>query len=665
VNPNELKIVDTIRGLGIDMVDAASSGHPGIVLGAAPIIYTLYAKHININTNDDKWINRDRFIMSAGHGSALLYATLFLAGFNLTIDDLKSFRQINSKTPGHPEYMATPGVDITTGPLGQGFASAVGMAMAERYLATKYNLKKKNLFEQNFDLFNYYTYVLCSDGDLMEGISYEAASLAGTLELGKLIVLYDSNDISLDGQINKTFTEDIQSRFRAMGWHTQLIKNGEDVNAIDKAIRKAKDVLNKPSLIEIKTIIGKGSLNEGKNTVHGAPLSKEDIEQLKTKLGIRNIPFAVSQDSTSAFRQMITERTQIKYNPWLEIYNKYIEQAAEEVKKEIDEIVNKRSQVDIKSLMWQFDESLKEATRETNGKVMNVIAENLHNFIGGSADLASSTKTYLNKFNSYSKDSYDGKNIWFGVREHAMGAILNGLSLSGLKVFGSTFLAFSDYMKPAIRLACMMNLPITYIFTHDSINIGSDGPTHQPIEQLAMLRSIPNLDVYRPADAKEVVGAWQSIFQNNNTSAVILSRTDILLQKDTNILDVSKGAYIVKLEKERLDGIIIATGSEVELAIVVSNELYKRNIDIRVISMPCMEIYLRQSRKYQEELFPIGVKKVVIEAGTSYGWHRFVYNEKYLITLDKFGKSGSKDDVLRSFEFNVEAVTSKVEKILR
>ncbi len=665
MNPNELKIVDTIRGLGIDMVDAASSGHPGIVLGAAPIIYTLYAKHININTNDDKWINRDRFIMSAGHGSALLYATLFLAGFNLTIDDLKSFRQINSKTPGHPEYMATPGVDITTGPLGQGFASAVGMAMAERYLATKYNLKKKNLFEQNFDLFNYYTYVLCSDGDLMEGISYEAASLAGTLELGKLIVLYDSNDISLDGQINKTFTEDIQSRFRAMGWHTQLIKNGEDVNAIDKAIRKAKDVLNKPSLIEIKTIIGKGSLNEGKNTVHGAPLSKEDIEQLKTKLGIRNIPFAVSQDSTSAFRQMITERTQIKYNPWLEIYNKYIEQAAEEVKKEIDEIVNKRSQVDIKSLMWQFDESLKEATRETNGKVMNVIAENLHNFIGGSADLASSTKTYLNKFNSYSKDSYDGKNIWFGVREHAMGAILNGLSLSGLKVFGSTFLAFSDYMKPAIRLACMMNLPITYIFTHDSINIGSDGPTHQPIEQLAMLRSIPNLDVYRPADAKEVVGAWQSIFQNNNTSAVILSRTDILLQKDTNILDVSKGAYIVKLEKERLDGIIIATGSEVELAIVVSNELYKRNIDIRVISMPCMEIYLRQSRKYQEELFPIGVKKVVIEAGTSYGWHRFVYNEKYLITLDKFGKSGSKDDVLRSFEFNVEAVTSKVEKILR
>ncbi len=665
MNPNEMKIVDTIRALGIDMIDMASSGHPGIVLGAAPIIYTLYAKHLNINPKNDKWINRDRFVMSAGHGSALLYATLFLAGYDLSIDDLKAFRQIDSKTPGHPEYMVTPGVDMTTGPLGQGFSSAVGMAMAERYLATKYNIKKKNLFDPNMEVFNYYTYVLCSDGDLMEGVTNEAASLAGTLELGKLIVLYDSNDVSLDGDINKTFTEDVLNRFKALGWHTQSIKNGEDISAIDKAIKKAKDTPNKPSIIEVKTILGKGSINEGKSIIHGAPLTKEDIEQLKHKLGVRNIPFAVSQDATDAMRKMVNERVTAKYSLWQETFKKYLEQASIQVKKELEDIINNRYQLDINRLVWQFDEQLKEATRETNGKIMNVIADNLHNFMGGSADLASSTKTYLHKFKNYTKESYDGKNIWFGVREHAMGAILNGLSLSGIRTYGSTFLAFSDYMKPAIRLACLMNLPVTYIFTHDAINIGQDGPTHQPIEQLAMLRSIPNLDVFRPADAKEVVGAWQVILKNNNPSALVLSRLEVGLQQGTNILSVEKGAYIVKPEKERLDGIIIATGSEVELAIKVSDELYKRDIDIRVISMPCMGLFLKQPKNYHEQLFPIGVKKIVIEAGSSFGWHRFVYNEKYLITIDQFGKSGTKDDVLKSFGFNIEAVISKVEKMLR
>jgi transketolase len=665
MNQNEMKIIDTIRALGIDMIDAAGSGHPGIVLGAAPILYTLYAKHMNVNPKDVEWINRDRFIMSAGHGSALLYATLFLAGFDLSIDDLKGFRQIDSKTPGHPEYMVTPGVDMSTGPLGQGIASAVGIAMAERYLATRYNIKKKNIFDPNKSIFNYYTYVLCSDGDLMEGISYEAASLAGTLGLNKLIVLYDSNNISLDGSTSKTFNEDVLERFKALGWHTQLVKNGEDINAIDKAIKKAKDNLGKPSIIEIKTIIGKGSINEGKNVVHGSALSKEDIEQLKNKLGIRNIPFAISQDATDTFRKMINDRINANYNTWTENYKVYMEQASDIVKKEINDLLNKNYLLDIQSLMWQFDENLKEATRETNGKVLNVIANNLHNFIGGSADLASSTKTYLTEFKDYSKDSYDGKNIWFGVREHAMGAILNGLSLSGFRTFGSTFLSFSDYMKPAIRLACMMNLPVTYIFTHDSINIGSDGPTHQPIEQLAMLRSIPNLDVYRPADAKEVVGSWQTILKNDNPSAIVLSRAEVGLQKGTNISEVEKGAYVVKGEKERLDGIIIATGSEVELATKASEELLKRGIDIRVISMPSMSLYLKQPKTYQDELFPIGIKKIVIEASSSFGWHRFVYNEKYLITIDTFGKSGSKQDILKKFEFNIEAVTSKIEKILR
>ena len=368
MNQNELKIVDTIRALGIDMIDMAGSGHPGIVLGAAPIIYTLFAKHLKVNPKVDKWVNRDRFVLSAGHGSALLYATLFLAGFDLTIDDLKAFRRVDSKTPGHPEYGVTSGVDMTTGPLGQGFASAVGMAMAERYLDTKYNVKKKNIFDPNLSIFDYYTYVLCSDGDLMEGVTYEAASLAGTLGLGKLIVLYDSNDVSLDGTLDKTFTEDVLTRFSAMGWHTQLVKNGEDINAIDKAIAKAKDTPNKPSIIQIKTIIGKGSINEGKSVVHGHPLDKEDIEQLKNRLGIRNIPFAVSQDATDAFRKMINERIESNYNKWLEIFNSYMGQAVDAQKKEIDDIINHRYQLDINSLMWQFNEDLKEATRKLMAK---------------------------------------------------------------------------------------------------------------------------------------------------------------------------------------------------------------------------------------------------------------------------------------------------------
>lgn len=663
--PNETKIIDTIKGIGIDMIDIAESGHPGIVLGAAPILYTLYAKHININVEDDKWLNRDRFVMSAGHGSALLYATLFLAGFDLTVEDLKAFRKLGSKTPGHPEYKVTPGVDMTTGPLGQGFASAVGMAMAERYLATKYNLKKEKLLHSDTNIFDYYTYVLCSDGDLMEGVSYEAASLAGVLKLGKLIVLYDSNNVSLDGGTSKTFDEDILKRFEALGWHTQQVKSGDDIDAIDKAIIKAKTVLNKPSIIEIKTIIGKDSIIEGTSKVHGSPLTKEDIEQIKNKLGLRNIPFAISQDAADSFRNMIKERTSEKYEQWKEIYEKYLEKASEEIKKEIEAIKENNHILDVNSLIWRFADDLVEATRVTNGKVMDIIADNLPNFMGGSADVASSTKTYLNKYSDYTSESYDGRNIWFGVREHAMGAILNGLSLSGLRVFGSTFLAFSDYLKPAMRLACLMNLPVTYIFTHDSINIGSDGPTHQPIEQLAMLRSMPNLNVYRPADAKEVVGCWHEILKNNKPSALILSRADSRILKGTNILEVGKGAYIVKKEKERLDGILIATGTEVELAIEVSDKLEKDNIDVRVVSMPSMELFLKQPKEYQEELLPIGIKNIVIELGSSYGWHQFVYNDKYLITINEFGISGPKDEILKEYGFDIKTVTNRIEKLLR
>jgi transketolase len=662
----EKKIIDNIKALAIDMISNAESGHPGIVLGAAPILYTLYAKHMNITITDDKWVNRDRFVMSAGHGSALLYSTLFMAGYNLTIDDLKKFRHIDSKTPGHPEYKVTPGVDMTTGPLGQGFASAVGMAIAEKFLETKYNFKKKTMLESVPVLFDYYTYVLCSDGDLMEGISYEAASLAGTLKLDKLIVLYDSNDISLDGKTSLAFTEDVLGIFAALGWHTQIVRDGENIAEIDKAILNAKKA-DKPSIIQVKTIIGRGSVEAGTNRVHGAPLSKDDVSQLKTSLGLRDIPFTVSKEANEEFRRIISERISKKYSTWADFYKLYMDKLPDTLKQEVEVISRGEANggIDLPNIMWQFDPNYEEPMRDTNGKVMDVIADNLFNFIGGNADLSSSTKAILSKYPIYSPESYDGRNIYFGVREHAMGAILNGLALSGFRPFGGTFLAFADYLKPAIRMSALMNLPVTYIFTHDSINIGQDGPTHQPIEQLTMLRSIPNFDVYRPADAKEIVGAWDSILKGENPNALVLSRNETSLLENTNINNVSKGAYIVRKEVSRLSGIIIATGSEVHTALLIAEQLYKNGIDLRVISMPCVSKFLQQAIQYKEELLPVGYKTVVIEAGSSLGWYRFVYNDKYLMTIDKFGKSGTKDEVLEYCDFNFDTLKKKIEKLFR
>lgn len=661
------KIIDNIKALAIDMIEIAGSGHPGIALGAAPMLYTLYAKHMNINTNDEKWVNRDRFVMSAGHGSALLYATLFAAGYNLTVDDMKNFRKFGSKTPGHPEYGVTPGVDMSTGPLGQGFASAVGMAMAESMLSAKYNEKRKNIFEAGKDVFNYNTYVLCSDGDLMEGVSQEAASLAGNYKLGKLTVLYDSNNITLDGNTNLSFTENVLKRFEAMGWHTQYVKDGENIDEIDKAIGRAKKVIDKPSIIEIKTIIGNGSLVAGTNAAHGKPLTKDDINQLKEKLDVRAIPFSISNEATQEFRGMIASRSGKKYSAWADTFRAYMEKSPDDVKAQLVNLSknNPAITINLPKLMWQFNTDMKEALRDTNGKVMGVVADNVFNFIGGNADLASSTKAYLPKYPIYNITSYVGRNIFFGVREHAMGAILNGLAISGFRVFGGTFLAFADYLKPAIRMAALMNLPVTYVFTHDAVNIGPDGPTHQPIEQLAMLRSTPNLDVYRPADANEVVGTWDAILKSNRPSVIAVSRNEAHLLTGSSMTDVIKGAYIVKKEVVRLTGVIIATGSEVALAISVAEELYKEGIDLRVVSMPCVEKYLEQPIAYRESLIPVGYKTIVIEAASSFGWFRFVYNEKYLITIDKFGASGTKEEVLNYCNFTTEQIKAKIEKLFR
>ncbi len=654
-NINEQKIIDQIRLLGIDMIAEANSGHPGIVLGAAPILYTLYAHHLNFSKEHPHWINRDRFVMSAGHGSALLYATLFMAGFDISLDDLKNFRKIDSITPGHPEYALTPGVDMSTGPLGQGFASAVGMAIAERYLANLYNKYKDNFID-------HYTYVLCGDGDLMEGVSYEAASLAGTLKLHKLIVLYDSNNISLDGKTEMTFTENITDRFDALGWSVITVPNGEDPGAIDKAITKAKQNLEKPTLIQVKTTIGKYSKWQGTNEVHGKPLEKDDISAIKEKFEMRDIPFAISNDVMTDFQKIIDDRLADNYSSWEASYNAL----DKDIQKQVDELDDNNVIWSLKDLTYRFPEDKMEATRVTSGKILNEIAKAYPHFIGGSADVASSTKTYLEGMGDFSRDQYLGRNIWFGVREHAMGAILNGLALSGLRPFGSCFLAFSDYLKPAIRMACLMNLPVIYVFTHDSISIGEDGPTHQPVEQLVALRAIPNLEVFRPADANEVIGTYKAALENgSNPTAIILSRNKVPVQEHTSVGEVAKGAYIVKEYDRNLNGILVATGEELDLALKAQEHLREKGYDLRVVSMPSIERFKNQPEEYQEELLPVGVKVIVIEASSSYSWNEFVYNDKYLITVDHFGYSGKKEDVLAKFGFELETIEEKIENLLK
>jgi len=639
------KIINNIKALAIDMIDNAKVGHPGICLGAAPILYLLYKNHINFNNKDTKWINRDRFVMSAGHGSALLYSTLFFSGYDITLEDLKSFRKINSKTPGHPEYNCTSGVESTTGPLGQGLGNAIGMAIAERYLNSK------------FDIIDYNIYVLCSDGDLMEGISYEAASLAGTLKLGKLVVLYDSNNISLDGKTNLTFTEDVLKRFEALNWHVQNVEVN-DLDKLNNAIEIAKMTKDKPSIIKVNSIIGEGSLLENTNKVHGTPLTEEDIKQFKIKNDLKPIPFSPSNEAFTEFKNMYLKRTEEVYNNWKTKYSQFDN-------KDFEFILKNNIKIDISVLFKDMDCSKKEEMRITNQKIMNVISEYIPNFIGGSADLSSSTKTFLEKSGVFSFENYSNKNIFFGVREHLMGAALNGMALSNLRPFGSTFLAFSDYMKPSIRLSAIMDLPATYIFSHDNISIGSDGPTHQPIEQLTMLRSIPNFIVYRPADFKELIGCWNSILNDKKPCALIISKNEVEILKNTDYKYVSKGGYVFKKESNKLSGILISSGTELHIANKIADDLKLKNIDLRVVSMVSIEKFNSQSEEYKKEVIPIGYKNVVIEFSSNSSLNQFVYNSKYLININEFGKSGSKEEILSYFDLDYDSILNKVEKLFK
>lgn len=642
---NDKKIISNLKSLALDMIYNAGSGHPGIVLGSAPIIYSLYAYHLKFKANDPTWINRDRFILSAGHASALLYANLFMCGYDYKIEDLKRFRRIDSITPGHPKYNPKLGIEMTTGPLGQGVATAIGIALGE-----KIYYQKIAEIDKKCDLIDYYTFVLCSDGDLMEGVSYEACSFAGQKKLGKLILLYDSNDITLDGK-NQNI-DNIEQRFKAMQWHYQKVKNANDIKTLNKAIIKAKREVNRPSIIEIKSVLGAGSLYENTNKIHGN-LNKEDYEHLKKILKVKNLAFNISDAAVRNYQSFVSNRVENDYNKWQNIFKKCSND--KRYKKILKILNNNIFDLEFDSDKIKLDGIFAQELRKMNNKIINIIASKSEYFYGGSADLATSCCTTI---------EIKERNINFGVREHAMGAILNGMALTNLRIFGSTFLVFCDYMKPAIRLAAMMQLPVIYIFTHDSINIGQDGETHQPIEQLTALRCIPNFNVYRPADIKEIIGSWENILNKKQPSALIISK-QVLPIISTNAKSVKYGAYIIRKEIEKLDGVIIATGSEVHLALKVAEKLYLENIDVRVVSMVCQELFNKTSKSYQETILPVGSKIITLEAADSFSWYQYTYKKENIIALDDFGASGTSDEVLNKYNFNFEKVYDKVKKILK
>ena len=654
-NKELIHSLNSLRVLSVDMITYAKSGHPGICLGAAPILYTLYTNQLQINPQDPNWPNRDRFVMSAGHGSALLYAMLFMAGYDLTIDDLVEFRKIDSKTPGHPEYGVTPGVEVSTGPLGQGLANAVGMAISGKYLGA---LIEEEVPKQK--LINYYVYCLVGDGDLMEGVAQEAASLAGNLALDNLIVLYDSNDITLDGPLDKTSKDNMIQKYINMGWEVDFVSEGNEVREIDKAIERAK-INKKPTLIEVKTVIGRGSVNEGKNLVHGKPLSTEDLLNVRKKYNIDTNMMEVTEDAVNYVRKTISARMSDKYDYWQqEIARTRQVIDSPRLNSILDFIQTGTDQLAFSSSNFKIQNDYNEELRESNSKIMNIVSERSLFFLGGSADLSSSCHTSLYKEIDHTKKERTGRNISFGVREHAMGAILNGMALSGLRVYGSTFLAFSDYLKPALRMTAQMNLPVTYIFTHDSVSIGSDGPSHQPIEQLAMLRTTPNLIVLRPADINEVIGSWDFIVNNKRPVALVLSKDEAHILAGTNGEYVKYGAYIVKQETNKLDAVLVSTGMDLTNTYLASEELRKKGIDTRVVSMPSVELFLSQPIEYQNQVIPPNAKVITVEASSTLPWYRFA-SRNCAIGIDTFGVSGKREDVLQKLYFDYDSLLKKIE----
>ncbi|MCI6240050.1 MAG: transketolase [Clostridium sp.] len=657
----DTKSVNSIRVLAADAIQKANSGHPGLPLGSAPMAYELWANHMNHNPKNPKWENRDRFILSGGHGSALLYSLLHFFGYGITIEDMKNFRQLGSKTPGHPEYGHTVGVEATTGPLGAGMAMAVGMAMAENHLAATFNKK-------DFPVVDHYTYVLGGDGCMMEGISYEAFSLAGTLGLEKLIVLYDSNNISIEGDTNIAFRENVRKRFESFGFHTQLVEDGNDLDAIGKAIEAAKAEKGRPSMIEIKTKIGAGCpAKEGKASAHGEPLGVENVAALRANLGIAdNGPFVLDQDVYDHFAKLAEEKAAAE-DAWNALFADYCKTYPEmkELWDTYHNTDNAKCLYDLDEFWNSFDKP--EATRNVSGKLLNIINNVVPNMFGGAADLAPSTKTNMKDAGDYSKENPLGKNIHFGIREIAMAAIGNGIALhGGLRPFVSTFFVFSDYVKPMARLSALMGVPLTYVLTHDSIGVGEDGPTHEPIEQLAMLRAMPNFYVYRPADATECAAAWYFAANKKDApTALVLSRQN-LPQLDGSSQEALKGGYILEdSAKDTPDAIIIATGSEVSLAVEAKKELAAENIDVRVVSMPCMDLFEDQPDEYKDAVLPKNVTaRVGVEALSEFGWGRYIGINGQFVGMKSFGASAPGSQLFEHFGITKDAVVAAVKKTL-
>ncbi|HEM6338832.1 TPA: transketolase [Streptococcus suis] len=651
--------VNAIRFLGIDAIEKSKSGHPGIVMGAAPMAYSLFTKELRVNPAQPNWINRDRFILSAGHGSMLLYGLLHLSGFeDVTIDEIKSFRQWGSKTPGHPEFGHTTGVDATTGPLGQGISTATGFAQAERYLAAKYN-------RDGFPIFDHYTYVICGDGDLMEGVSAEAASYAGLQKLEKLIVLYDSNDINLDGETKDAFTENVRARYDAYGWHTDLVTDGTDVDAIFAAIEKAKTA-GKPSLIEIKTVIGYGSPNKaGSNAAHGAPLGPDEAEATRKALDWNYAPFEIPEEVYADFKENVADRGAAAYDAWVKLVEDY-KAAYPELADEVTAILEGRELAELKPEDFPvYENGFSQATRNSSQDAINAAAAVLPSFFGGSADLAHSNMTVIKGEGLQDAANPLNRNIQFGVREFAMGTILNGMAAhGGLRVFGGTFFVFSDYVKAAVRLSALQGLPVTYVFTHDSIAVGEDGPTHEPIEHLAGLRAMPNLNVFRPADARETQAAWYlSLTSKSTPSALVLTRQNLTVEEGTDFDKVAKGAYVV-YDTEGFDTILIASGSEVNLAIKAAKELTAAGTKVRVVSVPSTELFDAQDAAYKEEILPNAIRRrLAIEMGATQGWYKYVGLDGKVLGIDTFGASAPAQTVIDNYGFTVENVVKLVNEL--
>ena len=651
--------INTIRSLSVDAVQKANSGHPGMPLGAAPIAYTIWDKHLNFNPEKEKWINRDRFILSAGHASAMLYSLLHLYSFDVTIDDLKEFRQLDSKTPGHPEYGHTHGVEATTGPLGAGLSAAVGLAMAQEHMAAKYN-------REGYPIIDNFTYVLAGDGDMMEGISSEASSLAGTLKLGRLIVLYDSNAITIEGDTDLAFVENTRQRYEAYGFETFLVEDGNDIEAVNAAIEKAKSNLDKPSFIEVKTKIGFGSNKEGSEKSHGAPLGADAIIELKKNLNYPHLePFTVDKSAREHFNNSVSEK-KVAYKQWQEMFEAYrseFPQLAAEWDKDFSEI----NIDDILSIEGYLDyEDKPTSTRNLSGIMINRLKDHYPNMIGGSADLAPSNVTTMNDETSFNSKNYGGRNLHFGVREHAMASIGNGLALyGGLKPYVSTFFVFADFLKPMLRLSALMSLPLTYVFTHDSIGVGEDGPTHEPVEQLTMLRSIPNVTTFRPADATETAYGWAlALSSKDRPTALILTRQNLPQLENTG-KDALKGGYVVYESEKAAELILMASGSEVSLAVDSAKALEKEGISSRVVSLPSIELFKLQSKEYQESVLPNNLRaRIAIEAGASLSWGGLVGLDGDYVTLDRFGGSAPGEELFKAFGFSVDNVVAKSKALL-